>query len=211
MLLEVGVQERLIAEAPSAAGTTAKEISVQSDTVLVTLWVQSVAADLTVNVWAFTDDARTRKVLLFSFPVISAPSVNLLLRRASITTSRVFVEAVYTGACDYEIHIRAVEAGLSDSRILGANGLRMSQVDVTSAVPVLLVPVSLVDRAGIVFKNWSSSGTIYVGASTLQATTALGYPLGPKDAVAMDVAAGVTIYGRADAGTVDVRVAEAGG
>lgn len=211
MLLHPGVQERLFIEAPTAAGTLTKEISVQSDTVMVTLFVDSTAGDLTVNVWGFTDDAYQRKILLFSFPTISSPTTNLVLKRAAITTARVLVEAVYTDTCSYEIYVRAIMAGLSETKILGAAGLTMSQKDVPTGAPTNIIPASLQDRAGVVVKNWSSSGTVYLGATTLEATISNGYPLGPKDAIAVDVSAGVSIYGVADAGVVDLRLSQSGG
>lgn len=211
MLLHPGVQQQLINEAPTAAGTTSKEISVQSDTILVTLWVQSVTSDLTVTVWSFTDDARTRKEVSIVFPTVSAPTTRLLLRRAAITTARTFVEAVYSGSCEYEIHVRAIEAGLVETRVTGAANLRMSQVDVPSGVPTVLIPASLTDRAGLVIRNWSATGNVYIGATSGQASISAGYPLSPKESLGLDVQAGVAIYAVAETSTVDIRISEAGG
>lgn len=195
-------------ESPTAAGSTEVAFSVESDTVLLTLYAGSVAGDLSVSVWTFTDTGK--EALLFNFPVVSAPTTNLILKRAAITLQRVLIRATYTDACDFEIYARAIQSGLVDTRIVGAANLRMSQVDITSGAAQLLLAASLTDRAGIVVKNWSGAGTVYLGATAAEATVAAGYPLGAKDALAVDLASGQAVWAVADAGTVDVRISEAG-
>lgn len=207
--IEPGSQIRIISESTNAAGVTQNECSVQSDTVLVTLWAESLTGTLTVTVYGFTDDDYQRKVALFTFPVINAATTFLLQKRASVTTSRVLVEATYTGACNYEIYLRAVQAGLVDTRIVGANSLRMTQKDIGTSVDTLLA-ASLTDRAGIVIKAWSGSGNLYLGATAGEATIGNGYPLGPKDALAIDLSAGQALYAVSDSGTIDVRISESG-
>lgn len=207
--IEAGSQVRLISESTSAAGVTQKECSVQSDTVLVTLWAESITGSLTVTVYAFTDEDYQRKVALFTFPSLTAPTSFLLQKRASVTTAKVLVEATYTGACNYEIFLRAVQAGLVETRIVGASSLRMSQKDITTSVDTLL-SASLTDRAGIVIKNWSAAGNLFIGGLTGEADISVGYPLGPKDALAIDLAAGQALYAVAESGTIDVRISESG-
>jgi len=83
MLIHNGTQERVIFDTPTAPGTTEKEGSVQTDSLLATLWVDSVASGtLDVSVYTLTDTGK--EVLLFSFPTISAPSSSLLLKKAGI-------------------------------------------------------------------------------------------------------------------------------
>lgn len=206
--LEPGSTERLIADAPTGAGSRSQEISIMSDTALVSLYVNSISSgSLTVSVYTLTDVGK--EVLLFSFPVLVAGTTNLLLRRASVTMSRVRVQATYTGACDYEVYLRAISGGLSDARILGAGTFQVSQKDVT-IVPSLIVPAALTDRAGMVLKNWSTSGDLYIAETAAKATTLLGWPLAARDALAMDIAAGVEIWAVSSAGTVDLRISEAG-
>lgn len=210
-VLNAGVERQALAETASGAGSAAVTAVIQTDTVLATLFVGSTAGDLTVTLYAVTDDDNTRKVPLFSFPVVSAPTVNLILKRAAISTSKILIEAVYSDSVSYEVQVRAIQAGLSDTKILGAATLSMSQQDISSGTPQVVIPSDLQDRAGLLIKNWSNSGIVFLGASPTEASVAAGYPLGPKDAVAMDVQAGVTVYGVADAGTVDLRIAQSGG
>ena len=78
-------------------------------------------------------------------------------------------------------------------------------------VAALLLPASLVDRTAIAIKNWSSSGTIYVGETIAKANQNNGWPIGPKDALGLDIQAGVELYAVAVDGPCDIRIIESGG
>ena len=206
-LLHPGVQLRLLSESPVTSGTKSASLNIQSDAVLVTLFASSVSGTLDVQVYASTGDGEA---LLFEFPQLSAATTNLLLRRSSITTASVRVVAVYSAACTYSITVRAVSAGSSDTRILGASDMEVSQVTVGTST-MLLIPSALTDRSGLLIKNWSNTQTVYIGETAAKAVVGVGYPLGPKDAVAMDVSAGVEVYIVSDAPAADIRIIQAGG
>jgi hypothetical protein len=176
--------------------------------VLLTLWAPAVSGTLTVTARPLVNGQVGAPVV--TFPVLSGPTTEVLLLRAQVTSEQVQVTLTYSGACTFEVQARAIYGGISDARILGANALAVTQVNVTTS-PTLLVAAALTDRSGLVIKNWSGTSTMYIGQSAVQATTAVGYPLAPKDAIAMDVAAGVSVYAVADVGTADCRLAEAGG
>lgn len=209
--LHPGRQTRIFNESPATAGTSIAQLSNEADTILLTLWVEAVSGDLDVNVYAFTDDLFQRRTLLFSFPTISAPTANLLLRRAAITTQRIQVEATYTGACQFEMHARAIYAGLVETRIVGSSDLEMTQVTVPVGPAVNVIPAALTDRAGLVIKNWSTAGDVFLGATAAQAAAGNGYPLAARDAIALDVNAGVEVWAVATGGSADLRIAQAGG
>lgn len=121
------------------------------------------------------------------------------------------VEATYSGTCKYEIYVRAISGvGESSTRLLGNATWKATQVDV-DGTPGILIPASLADRNGLVIKNWSNSGTVYLGESLAGADPSIGYPLAPKDALAMDISAGTVIYIVSDGGDVDIRILESGG
>lgn len=210
MIINYGTQERFLKEAPDAAGETSKEGSIRSDSLLVSLWVQNVSSgSLTITVYTLTDEGK--EVSVITFPAINAPTTNLLLRKSAVSLQRFRIVASYTGACDYEVYVRAIEgAGESSSRILGNNDWRVSQQTV-GTVAVALIPASLDDRQGILVKNWSSTQTLYIAESAVKATVADGYPLAPRDALALDVAAGAEVWAVSSAPGADVRLAEAGG
>lgn len=230
MLIHSGTQERLIAESPAAAGSTSREGSVMSDSILATLWVNSITSGtLTVSVYTLTDTGK--EVLLFSFPVLAAPSTTLVLQKSGVSLQRFRVQATYTGACDYEVYIRAisgassgsqdvniinqpisvtVDSGDIDVHIQPPSMWETSQVTVTP-VAAILIPAVLFDRKGILVKNWSSTQIdVYIGESLLAANIASGYPLSARDALAVDLSAGSALYGVTSSGSADVRIVQAG-
>lgn len=209
MLINVGTQERMLSESPSAAGSLSKHGSIRSDSLVATLWVNSSAGTLTITVFTLTDEGK--EVELFHFPDIVAGTTNLLLKKSGVSLQRFRIQSNYSGACDYEVYIRAVQGlGESSTRILGASDWRVTQQDV-GTVAVVLIAASLEDRNGVLVKNWDDTGTLYIAETLLKATAGDGYPLAPKDALAMDIAAGATVYAIGDEPVVDVRIAESGG
>jgi hypothetical protein len=192
-----------------SAGTITKDLSIQSDAALFLLWVNSTAGDITVEVFGILD-ADGREVLLASFPKVNTPSTEILQKRTGTAPTRLRVRVTHTGACDFELSARAVSTGSSDTRILGGASLKVSKKTVNSS-PTLLVPSSLVDRTAIAIKNWSSSGTIYIGETIAKANQNNGWPIGPKDALGLDIQAGVELYATAVDGPCDIRIIESGG
>lgn len=209
MIIHADTQERLISETTVGAGSTSREGSILSDSLLATLWVNSITSGtLSVSVYTLTDVGK--QVLLFSFPVLNTGTVDLLLKKSGVSMQRFLVVATYTGIVSYEIYVRAISgAGESSSQILGAASLVTSQTTV-STTPTTVIASSLTDRNGLIIKNWSTVNTLYV-SEDISKLPGSAWPLAPRDALALDIVAGVTIYGVADAGTIDVRIAEAGG
>lgn len=210
--LNPGTQRLVDAAAPPAAGSKSIFLSNEADTLLLTVYAAAVTGTLDISAYNITrlaDGTYRRSDTAILFPQLTAATTSMLLRRAAITTEQVEVVVTYSAACAYEIYARAIMAGIADTRILGASNLRTSAVVVPTA-PTILIPASLSDRSGFLVKNWSTSGDLYVGESALAVTGTAGYPLAPRDALAIDLAAGQAIYGRAAAGTIDVRIAESG-
>lgn len=209
MLIHADTQERLLVETTTGAGSTSRQGSISSDSLLATLWVDSISSGtLSVSVYTLTDNGK--QVLLFSFPDITAGSTDLLLKKAGVSMQRFLVVANYTGVCSYEIYIRAITgAGESSTKLVGAANLQVTQTTVGTSAQVL-IPSSLTDRSGLVIRNWSSTGNLYVSDSLANANTAVAYPIGPKEQLGLDVAAGAVIYAISDSGNLDIRIAEAG-
>jgi hypothetical protein len=184
--------------------------SIQSDAILVTLYATSVSGTLDVDVYATTDDTG-EEALLFSFPQLTAATTNLLLRRSSVIPARFRIVATYSAACTYEVHVRAVNAGTSDVRIIGASNATAYSVTIGPAVSVL-IPAPVLDRRGLVLKNYSLTNTMFIGFTAAEATLAGGgWPMAPQEQLGVDVEAGVAIYASATGADTDVRIIEAGG
>lgn len=207
MLLNSGAQATIIKESTTQPGVTLRDVGIETDAILLALVVTSITGTLDINVYSVADG---QKSLLLSFPQISAATTSVLLRRSAITTSSVHIEVIYSGICSYSLQARAVGNGISDTKILGAAGWRVSQQTI-GTTPFLLIPISFSDRAGLLIRNWSSTQTIYIAESSTSATIGIGYPLAPKETLAVDVAAGAEVWGASDAAGADVRIVEAGG
>ncbi len=206
--LKLGKEITVLNESPSAAGTAESRLTVDADTILVSLQASVITGTLKVEI--FTEGTEGVQVRTINFPELSAPTSELLLRKASATMEKVVIKTTYSGSCDYIVRVRGTSTGEASFKILGANDLTTSQTDVTTtAAPI--VSAALTDRATIVIKNYSTSGTVFIGGTAAEATVADGYPIGPQEAFVVDLQAGQEIYGIADAGTIDVRLAETGG
>lgn len=208
-MIHPGTQERLIKEATLAAGVTSKEGVIQSDSLLCTLWVDQITSgSLNVSVYTLTDNGK--EVLLFSFPSLTAPTTNLLLKKSGVSMARFRIVATYTGQVEYEVYVRAIEgAGESSVKIVGANELQTSAGTVTTS-PAILIPANLQDRAGISVLNYSGSGTLFISESSAKLPLE-AWPVPPGAGWSLDIAAGVTIYAVSSSGSLDVRIAQAGG
>lgn len=206
-VMNLGVQLDILTEVTTKAGTSVRDFVIQSDAVLATLSVDAITGTLDVSVYAVVDDEES---LVFSFPTIAAP-VDLILKRSGPTTAHLRLRTSYTDpGTAYKVQCRAINSGSSDVKILGASGFSVSQQTV-GVVPFLLIPSALVDRSGLVLKNWSGTQTVYIAETALKADPLVGYPLAPKDALAVDITAGAEVWAISDAAGADIRIGEAGG
>lgn len=208
MMLKQGLQEVLLKGTPTSSGVFVKDFSVQSDAVLLLLWVDSVSGSMDVDLYGILDDGN-REILLFSFPDITSPTTSILQKRSGTVPTRLRLKVTHSGACDFEISARAVSTGSGDTRIIGNASLQISQQSVGSTV-ITLVPASLTDRNALAIKNWSTTGTIYIAETIAKTNSAEGWPIGPKDALGIDIQAGVALYAVSDGPTCDIRLAESG-
>lgn len=208
MMLKQGLQEVLVKEAPTSSGSTTKDFSIQSDAVLIIVWVAATSGIIDISVSSILDDG-SKESLLIEFPEIKAPTPTLLQKRSAAATTRLRLKITYTGSCDYEVSARAISTGSGDTRILGATSLQMLQKNV-STPHVVLIPSSTKDRSAIAIKNNSTTGTIYIGETVAKANIAKGWPIGPKDALGLDVQAGVELYAISDGPVCDIRIIESG-
>lgn len=142
MLINPGTLERLISETTVGAGTTSKDVSIQSDQALVSYWVTSIAGTLTINVYHQIDDGKEKLVLTFG--PISTPSTVLASDLTGVVNARLRIEAIYTGICDYEIYVRAIDGigstGGSSHVIVDNTPLPVDIVGVTN--PTIVNPVA---------------------------------------------------------------------
>lgn len=210
----------VLTECPTTASTKDKSIAVESSGVLLSLYVESLSGTLDINVYTFTKDGHEK--LVDSFPTISAPTTELILRKQVEIHDHMRVEVITTGAAKYDIRAKGVEAGISSVTISGS-GAADNYGILMDTTPRLIVPVSVTDQnnVSIINNNPAGGATLYVGfKSTITVgTTATpgtvdpnaASPVPPGGSIGLNVTAGLAVYGVASVGTVDVRVVLLGG
>lgn len=189
-------------------GTLVKEFSLDADSILVSLFATSVAGTLDVSVSTFTEEGK--EVNVITFPQVTTTSTSLVIRKAAAVMSNIRVTATAAGgAATFEVRARGIGTGEASVRILAANEAKASQTDVSTSA-TLLIPAALNDRAGLVIKNNNATAgnILYIGFTLAEATTGNGYPLGPLEALGIDVSAGQEVYAIGST-TIDVRILEA--
>lgn len=207
--LSLGKTLLLFKEANAPADTWDTYLQIESDSILVSVFVDSITSgDLEVTVYTLTEEGK--EVPIISFPTLSVPTVELLLRKAAISLSNVRVRAVTSGVSSFEVRARAVNAGTSSVKIEGATIWSVDKIAV-GGTPVDLFGTSFVDRSGLLIKNYQGGGTLFLAESAQKLIDSKGYPLGSGESLAMDLAAGQAVFGESDGPTLDVRLAEAGG
>lgn len=206
--LTPGKELQAIDAIATEAGVQSVKFAIDSETILVSLYVESVAGDLDVVVETYGKDIG-EAIPVIAFPTISAPTTSLILKKASAAMQHIRVTATYTDACTFNVRVRGISGGATDVKILGAGNAVATNAVITTT-PAVIVPVSLTDRTGVVVKNNNASGILYLGFSLAEATLSTGYPIGPKEALALDVASGVAVYGVSDSVNIDIRLLEAG-
>lgn len=208
-MIHSGSQELILKQATAGAGTSSKEGVIQSDSLLCTLWVDSVSSGtLDVSVFTMTDTGK--EILLFSFPTLSAPTTNILLKKSGVSMQRFRVSATYSGSVSYEVYVRAIQgAGESSVRVVGPTTLATSQITV-GETPAVLIPASLSDRAGITLLNYSGSGTLFVSESEDKLPEE-AWPIPPGAGWSLNLSGGAVLYGVSSSGSLDIRIAQSGG
>lgn len=207
--LETGKTILVMGESPSGAGSLSRIFTLDSDTFQTSLFVSSISGSLTVTLSTITGEGKEKEVITYSG--VTSPSVELDLKKAATAMGIIKATAVFTGACSFELRAKGLSSGETSAKIQSANVARATKIIVPTPGKILL-NAALSDRKGVIIRNWSSTTTVYLGFTLAEANPNNGYPLKPQEALAIDIGAGAELYGDIqNAGTVDVRIIEAGG
>jgi hypothetical protein len=208
----------------SAATENEYQFTVQSDTVLFSLQASVISGTLDVVVYTEgnSEDTVGNRTPVVTFPTLSAPTSELILKKAASTMAKVRVVITTTGAATFILRARGISVGETTVRLAGSTAADNYGVLIDST-PRLLIPVALVDQNGIsiVNNNPANGGTLYVGfksSITTGSTASVGSrdtdaatPVPPGGSIGLDVSAGLTVYGLSDGPDIDVRVLQLGG
>lgn len=206
----------IINETTTGSGTTNRLFSVDTDSILISLWVDSVGGALDVKIYTYDDTGQEAEVIIF--PTISSPTTNIQLRKASTTLANIRVEATYTAATQYRVTAKGIGSGSGDTsiKIAGYEDASSTSSTLVADTTTLLIPSALTDRAGLNIRNWGdgaggSSVIVYLGFTAAEAVPSVGWPMVVGEGLGIDLAAGVALYAHAAGATADVRILQAGG
>lgn len=203
--IKLGKSLRLCNIDSDSAGSDVIEFQIDSDSVLVSLFVGSTSGSVNVSVDTYAGEHATEVI---AFPEITGPLTEILLRKSAVAMSNLRLKVDYTGPSVIEVYVKGIGAGETSVKIIGSNKARASQIDITDT-PTKVVATSLDDRQGLMFRNLGPE-TIYVGFTIAETTVDNGYPVLSGEAFQSDIQAGSDIYAVTASGVADVRIVESG-
>lgn len=98
-------------ESPTGASVIDKCFTVQADGVLLSLFVQELTGTLDVNVYTRTRAGEEK--LIDTFPQISAPTTELIIRKEIGVHDQMRVEVITSDAAKYDIRAKGVDAAIT--------------------------------------------------------------------------------------------------
>jgi hypothetical protein len=207
--VELGRTIPVFRETLAVAETRSKTVLLSADSCLVSLWVGSITSgSITVTVTTITEVGKEFEVI--SFPPVTGPTANLLLKKASLAMSRVRINVAATGPCAFEVDLKGISAGEASTKQVGSANATAVKYTATGT-PSILIPSSLVDRTAVQIQNNGPTGILYLGFSLAEATLANGFPVPVGGQWVGDLASGQVIYSVTSGPSIDVRTVQAYG
>ncbi len=182
----------------------------EGETILASLEVYSVTPGTQIKLQIFThgDDDST-PVSIAEYPVITAATGTILLRKAAVSMSRIIVRATITGGTAvFKVWMRALSIGETSVRIVGASSFTVTRQLVASS-PQVITGGDLDDRYSLCLKN-TGPGMLYIAETSVKANPTDGYPISIGESLGFDLQAGTSLWGYS-VSTSDVALAEGGG
>ena len=211
MSIRVGVTCTLIDGTCSAGETINKEFMLNEGTesILLSLFAETVGDTLDVTVYTLTEEGKEVEVI--SFPQLTTPTTNLLLRRAATGMQRFRVEATCGagGSSTFEVRAKGLTAGELSVNIQGADDWRVDNSTVTSTV-ALLIASSLTDRNGLLIRNANFSGAEILRVAETEAKLLAGTYASvlPGESIQPDLQAGNEVWAQSSGADIRVEIVE---
>lgn len=208
--MPLALQEHVIvlSESTDVSKTFNKTIDVQSSGVLLSLFVQSLSGTLDVNVYTLTRAGEEK--LIDTFPTISAPTTELILRKQIEVHNHMRVEVITSDAAVFDIRAKGVEAGVSSVTIQGAGTWSVENETITTKQ--LLLAADLEDRNGLLIRNANFSGIeiLRVAESEAKLDAGIYASVLPGESIQPDLRAGSEIWAESSGAAIRVEVIEIG-
>lgn len=107
--ISYGKTETIISIDSQVAGSNDEYFHIESDSLLVSLFVTSIAGTLDVTVYTLTEEGKQLSVI--TYPTVSSPTSELVLKKAPDVMSRIRIVATYSDATTFEVRARALSTG----------------------------------------------------------------------------------------------------
>lgn len=209
--LRLNDQVKIFDEVLVGSGTLEKYIRVESASIYSGLYVSSISGTLDIKIEALGNENQFTEPLI-NYENITAVTSTVVERQAARTFELVRITVTYTDDCEFNLHLRGIDAGEGSVRITGANVFNVEQMTIPT-VSTVLIGATLSSRQGILISNENSSGNLLVAETSAKVTTGTEVmvirPNGGT--LSIDLGPGQTLYARSVSGTVDVRIAQVGG
>ena len=208
--MPLALQEHTIvlSESTSTPKTFNRTIDVQSSGVLLSLFVQSLSGSLDVNVYTLTRAGEEK--LIDTFPTISAPTTELILRKQVEVHNHMRVEVITSDAAVFDIRAKGVESGIASVQLLGANAWNVQNESVTTRQ--LLISADLDDRNGLLIRNANFNGLEILRIAETEAKLIAGVYASvlPGESLQPDIRAGSEVWAESSGPGIRVEIVEIG-
>jgi len=180
-----------------------------TESVLLSLFAEDVQGTLNVKLYTLTE--TDQEVEVIAFPELTAPTVDLLLRRAAAVMQRVRIEVTCSGAgpSTFDIRAKGLTSGELSATIRGADDWNVQNTTVTST-PSLLIGADLTDRNGLMIRNANFTGTeiLRLAESLTKLQSGVYASILPGESIQPDLRAGNVVYAESSGGTIRVEIVE---
>ena len=118
-LLQEGKTLPVINQTTTAAGVKSEVVPIEATDIMVMLQASAVVGTLDVKVYAQSDDNAEVEIIAFTQLTAPTGAQGLVLKAASLTTSRIRVEATFSAAgTDYKVQARGLGGGSGSAAVL---------------------------------------------------------------------------------------------
>jgi hypothetical protein len=163
---------------------------------------------LDVNIYTLTKSGHEK--LIDTFPQISAPTTELVLRKQVEVHDQLRVEVITSDSAKYDIRAKGIEASLASVSIQGAENWTVTNETVSAKQ--LLIPSDLEDRNGLMIRNANFNGVevLKVAESEAKIDADIYASLLPGEALQPDLKAGSEVWAVSSGGAIRVEITEIG-
>lgn len=203
-------QVKLFDEVLTGSGTIEKFLRVESASIYTGLFVSAISGTLDIKVESVGNENEYTEPLI-DYPSITSTTSTIVEKQAARTFELIKVTVTYTDACEFNFHIRGIEAGAASVQLVGSSNFEVEQITIPTTT-TQLVAAALTSREGILIGNENSSGNLLIAETSAKVTTGTKvWIIKPGGNMSIDLGPGQSIYAKGATTSVDVRYVQIGG